>query len=931
MFNTAEQNNLENDAERNRRQQLLRLGLIICLVFLLLDGSSETKYKNTKLQNKLQSKVEIRLPEYHTSKINNIIEKSSPRELLESPVNVTTMFRGSWTEHSWNNSSTNSSAVSTDTGFMLMPLKSVPVKGVSGMSFVYGVVDLYSSDMTLVRKLSCPIQGIWLSAQRKLALFLTPYKGQRIILQVLGNKTISTQNITSLTKRNFIAKRRLSDLTEEVFVEDSLETSAEYSFGDDFKGIVKNTLNQLTNRILGVDLKNDDLFENYEKILNFDAVVEDELNEDYFFDENLQKSRKLLSPTASNSNRNSLSLDDKNKLVALAKSMNVELPVEKIVLSDSSEGKIQVLMSDLPILTPAFNFEITNNKNNKSTNSTTSQSLSIKENLLFNVELGESFLPPKLKSLQSSNPSYIVEFNPKNSKNSSVLPSLSIKPRDCQYKLELIIKGEEEMREKEKIDGSIPFSAIKEETKLMSATGVARRLLNFFSFSENLENENSRRLDEKSQNPEDSGSISSFLIDGSINNMQMAKMADGAMSSENCQKKMSISAKSYHVQLSILRNKVDGYSLTATSICLFQIFLVLFQLRQLQTQAATSKISILSIFAQSLLDALLCLSHLLVGAAVPQVFFSAFVWVAIMKLLLFSVFQMRLIMNIYQARYAQEISSEGWLGFRRRMVQLHMRFYSAVAIALIFALSFPSRPITGVFLFYSYWIPQIIYSAYSGTKPNLNPFYIVTITLTRFFIPMYLLGCPKNFLFLFMEYFRPMADPQKLQINSPTACYVLVIWSGFQVAILLLQSQYGPRFFVPKQWLPSKYNYQRAIPRHLFNSNSPTSSQNPTNNQNSTNHSQNHTISNNTGAGTLSRRNSKGYEEMENEPDVETGLLPEQEGFECVVCYNTIFLNTTQYMITPCDHVFHEECLSQWMRVKLECPVCRAALPTLEE
>jgi transmembrane E3 ubiquitin-protein ligase len=34
-------------------------------------------------------------------------------------------------------------------------------------------------------------------------------------------------------------------------------------------------------------------------------------------------------------------------------------------------------------------------------------------------------------------------------------------------------------------------------------------------------------------------------------------------------------------------------------------------------------------------------------------------------------------------------------------------------------------------------------------------------------------------------------------------------------------------------------------------------------------------------------------------------------------------------MKTPCNHKFHEECLTQWLDVKLECPTCRAVLPPL--
>lgn len=32
-------------------------------------------------------------------------------------------------------------------------------------------------------------------------------------------------------------------------------------------------------------------------------------------------------------------------------------------------------------------------------------------------------------------------------------------------------------------------------------------------------------------------------------------------------------------------------------------------------------------------------------------------------------------------------------------------------------------------------------------------------------------------------------------------------------------------------------------------------------------------------------------------------------------------------MITPCNHVYHIDCLQDWMKIKPNCPVCRADLP----
>lgn len=52
--------------------------------------------------------------------------------------------------------------------------------------------------------------------------------------------------------------------------------------------------------------------------------------------------------------------------------------------------------------------------------------------------------------------------------------------------------------------------------------------------------------------------------------------------------------------------------------------------------------------------------------------------------------------------------------------------------------------------------------------------------------------------------------------------------------------------------------------------------------------------------------------------------------FECAICYSEIDIrNRSGYMLAPCDHLFHQDCLVQWMEVKMECPICRKDLPAL--
>lgn len=65
---------------------------------------------------------------------------------------------------------------------------------------------------------------------------------------------------------------------------------------------------------------------------------------------------------------------------------------------------------------------------------------------------------------------------------------------------------------------------------------------------------------------------------------------------------------------------------------------------------------------------------------------------------------------------------------------------------------------------------------------------------------------------------------------------------------------------------------------------------------------------------------------------------------ECIICMNPLrqevdgSLNGTTgqnfaniYMETPCKHKFHKKCLMSWMRIKMECPVCRVPLPPFVE
>lgn len=41
------------------------------------------------------------------------------------------------------------------------------------------------------------------------------------------------------------------------------------------------------------------------------------------------------------------------------------------------------------------------------------------------------------------------------------------------------------------------------------------------------------------------------------------------------------------------------------------------------------------------------------------------------------------------------------------------------------------------------------------------------------------------------------------------------------------------------------------------------------------------------------------------------------------------FFQKKPYMITPCNHAFHTECLDAWIKQKRECPTCRTPIPSV--
>ncbi|XP_031255315.1 transmembrane E3 ubiquitin-protein ligase FLY1-like isoform X2 [Pistacia vera] len=260
----------------------------------------------------------------------------------------------------------------------------------------------------------------------------------------------------------------------------------------------------------------------------------------------------------------------------------------------------------------------------------------------------------------------------------------------------------------------------------------------------------------------------------------------------DCFSPLLINATSVNIE--VYYNKAVNYTLMVTFVSFLQVLLLIRQMEHSNTQSGAAKVSILMIGQQAIMDAYLCLLHLTAGILVESLF-NAFATAAFFKFVVFSIFEMRYLLAIWKASRPMN-NGEGWETMRRELSVLYSRFYGILLGGILVMYEFHNflRPI--LLLMYSFWIPQIITNVVRDSRKFLHPHYILGISVTRLTIPLYIFGCPHNFMRI-----KP----------DQNWCICLIVFIGLQASILLLQHYLGSRWFIPRQILPEKYSYYRRF------------------------------------------------------------------------------------------------------------------------
>ncbi|KZF26750.1 hypothetical protein L228DRAFT_243262 [Xylona heveae TC161] len=271
---------------------------------------------------------------------------------------------------------------------------------------------------------------------------------------------------------------------------------------------------------------------------------------------------------------------------------------------------------------------------------------------------------------------------------------------------------------------------------------------------------------------------------------------------------------------------------------------------------------------------------------------------------------------------------------RREFGALYSRFYFLLLILIFLSLHAMSWPpglrsayTNGLALTYlSFWVPQIYRNIMRNCRKALRWEYVVGQSILRLAPFMYFYTVPGNVLFA---------------KTDRTAALVLIGWVWIQICVLVSQEVLGPRFFVPRGWAPEAYDYHPVLREDDLESGA--------------------TMPIGFSAAEAEAEAGSPSSPSAAVPGSSSGRQGGKRTFDCAICMNNIevpiipagsgaegggrdesggggitgggttstLLARRAYMVTPCRHIFHSDCLEGWMRFRLQCPICRETLPPL--
>ena len=433
----------------------------------------------------------------------------------------------------------------------------------------------------------------------------------------------------------------------------------------------------------------------------------------------------------------------------------------------------------------------------------------------------------------------------------------------------------------------------------------------------------------------------------------------GNFTSENCNLQFS-----FNFQIEDLNENywiITNYSIIAIIINILSIINTIWTVYCINESDVFGKsLSLITVSENILWNSFGCLCNF-VFTMYHNYYYINFGIISFLFFINFSIIDIRLLYTIWNIKFRHLFTNP--LELRKKLIQFYFYFYLIMFFCFFFAMKFYFDKYYNLFGIFMTWVPQIIYNIKNKNKISPPILYLIIININRLFPLFYFRGYKNNF----FDY-------------STNYKYVFYGSLILIVSTLILYSQtlFGSRWFLNynnkgnfdffkteeeiKEIRSDAQNLECLICLnpilkeielkeeniYVFDNNNKIEIENDdinNNNYNSNKINQNEislNINENDLINNVYKKEKKiinvnNFDEINNNNNNNNINIENSKKkiCKCKINYSNIYnilfnfheksanIFNKPIMITPCNHIFHSDCLEEWFRMKKECPSCR--------
>ena len=394
-----------------------------------------------------------------------------------------------------------------------------------------------------------------------------------------------------------------------------------------------------------------------------------------------------------------------------------------------------------------------------------------------------------------------------------------------------------------------------------------------------------------------------------------------------------------------MKKKVNFYLYLLISISILSMISTTILTQNIyNNHSVLSALNMFSVSQNLIWHSYCCMSNISLAMNHP-LFTIEFCIVSCFYLFNFTIFDSRLLFSYWKVQSSILTNTL----FLRLKLRFYLLFYICFFASFFFLCTFFYDYFYIIILIFILWVPQILQNIIKNNKFIFPLIYIIGNTLDRIIIPLYFRG--------FDNFFSVKRN----------LLFILFILSFIVLCIIILYLQlfFGNRFFLSEKYQKEDFNYYRTKEELIAYKENIASEEcviclfpifdieKENNNSNEINNNSKKTNNDEILKGeeviaslNSDHLNNNLYIKANTNPDEQilkleikdygkeiTNKLSFKQILRIIFCKNFFSfyklnenIYNKQYMLTPCHHVFHTECLETWFERKKECPNCRTQL-----